>query len=113
MRRTPLSGYNQRTGIGRMTNNRSPPDTLVIENVVFVSFPTPANRWEYIDRLAIEGRQAVAALRATIERTRWLAQRTRALTTPDAVPVEALAQAISDSRQTLDNAASSRAHCIA
>lgn len=96
-----------------MKNNRAPPGTLVIENVVFVEFPTPANKWEYIDRLAAEGIHALATLKATLERTRWLAQRARALTTPGGVPTEALAEAISDSRQTPGSAASSRAHCTA
>lgn len=96
-----------------MRDRRAPPPTLAIENVVFVEFPTPVSRWEYIDRLAAEGLQAVAALKATLERTRWLAQRGRALTSPAGVPMEVLAAAISDSARTPSNAESSPTQCIA
>jgi hypothetical protein len=74
-----------------MSVRRISPRSVTVENVVFVEFPTPANRWEYFDRIAAEGAQAVAAFRATLERTRWLAQRGRALTTPGGVPEEVLA----------------------
>jgi hypothetical protein len=89
-----------------MVVKRREPRSVAVENVVFVEFPTPVSRWEYIDRLAAEGRQAVAALRSTIERTRWLAQRARALTTPGGVPAEVLAACGSDPEP--DSRASSR-----
>lgn len=94
-----------------MTVKRREPRVVAIENVVFVEFPAPVSRWDYLDRLATEGRQAIETLKATLERTRWLAQRARALTTLGGVPEEVLAACSSDPEP--DNRASSLAQYTA
>lgn len=93
-----------------MPAKRVQPQTLAVENVVFVDFPTSRNSREYFEQLAAEGRQAIQTLRATIECTRLLARRAQSLATPGAGRSELLEEAVAAEARRLDTSESFQAH---
>lgn len=72
-----------------MRSQRGTPQSVAVENVVFVEFRAPtkrySGRWDYLDSLAADGREAISTYKKTIMRTRELARRARELTMPGVV----------------------------
>jgi hypothetical protein len=77
-----------------------------IENVVFVEFSEPSEpvgRWEHINQSHARLCTALADLGATMEQTRQLVRRSRALMSPDAYPRTLLEDALCGSVLEPDN----------